>query len=256
MLLLLTSAPAQYDDLTDPQGSYCGGDAIRNGSALEGNLKVVLSSLVENVNKTGYNISSYGENGDKIYGLAQCRGDLNAHTCRECASAAQDHLNESCGGFSSGSVQLKGCFMRYATRNFYSQLSSTNSTVQCVNSTRGLDGSISNLLKTIVEKAVSSDVGYSTGNDSGIYSLAQCWRDLNTSQCSQCLNTVYKGLLECPQGLGFTENCMIRYEAYKFYADAVSCPQVEVLLHLLVFLYTIRRNRSRLNCHFIFCDFL
>jgi hypothetical protein len=33
---------------------------IMNGSALESNLKVVLSSLVENVNKTGYNISKTG----------------------------------------------------------------------------------------------------------------------------------------------------------------------------------------------------
>ena len=96
MLLLLTSAPAQYDDLTDPQGSYCGGDAIRNGGALERNLKMVLSSLVENVNKTGYNISSYGQNGDTMYGLAQCRGDLNASTCRACVSNATAYLRGYC----------------------------------------------------------------------------------------------------------------------------------------------------------------
>jgi hypothetical protein len=62
---------------------------IRNGSALEGNLKVVLNSLVQNVNKTGYNISWYGENGDKMYGLAQCRGDLNASACGACVSNAR-----------------------------------------------------------------------------------------------------------------------------------------------------------------------
>jgi hypothetical protein len=90
MLLLLRSASAQFDNLTNFEDYLCGGGggAIRNGSALERNLKMVLSSLVENVNKTGYNISSYGENGDKMYGLAQCRGDLNASTCRACASEA------------------------------------------------------------------------------------------------------------------------------------------------------------------------
>lgn len=202
LLLLLTFALAQSDIPTDFEGSgvSCGGKAIMNGSDLEGNLKVVLNSLVENVNKTGYNISWHGENGDKIYGLVQCRGDLNPPTCGECASSAQDRLNETCHGVSSGSVQLKGCFMRYATHNFYSQV---NTTViePCVNNTdsnaTGRNGSISSLLRTLEEKTVSSDVSYSTGNENGIYSLAQCWGDLTMNQCEQCLNSVYKYLLEC-----------------------------------------------------------
>jgi len=76
-----------------------------NGSALERNLNVVLNSLVENVGNTGYNISWYGENGDKMYGLVQCRGDLNASACRTCASRAGDRLRQICNG-TSGSIHM------------------------------------------------------------------------------------------------------------------------------------------------------
>lgn len=228
LFLLPVLALAQLDILNELQGSSCSGKVIMHGFALEGNLKVVLSSLVQNVNKTGYNISSRGENADKVYGLAQCRLDLNASDCGKCASAAQEDLYKSCRRSSSGSVLLNGCFLRYANHNFVSQLSNTPPAVRCVNipnrtneNSEGLDWSIANLLTTVVDDAVSSNEGYSTGNEHGLYALAQCWRDLSMNQCGQCLDTVYKSLLDCPRGEGFTENCIIRYGAYKFYGDGV-----------------------------------
>lgn len=228
MFLLPVLALAQLDILDDLQGSSCSGKVIMHGFALEGNLKVVLNSLVQNVNKTGYNISSHGENGDKVYGLAQCRLDLNASACGKCASAAQEDLYKSCRGSSSGSVLLNGCFLRYANHKFVSQLSNTPPAVRCLHipnrtdeNSEGLDWSIANLLTTVVDDAVSSNDGYSTGNEHGLYALAQCWRDLSMNQCGQCLDTVYKSLLDCPRGEGFTENCIIRYGAYKFYGDGV-----------------------------------
>lgn len=228
LFLLPVLALAQLDILNELQGSSCSGKVIMHGFALEGNLKVVLSSLVQNVNKTGYNISSHGENADKVYGLAQCRLDLNASDCGKCASAAQEDLYKSCRRSSSGSVLLNGCFLRYANHNFVSQLSNTPPAVRCVNipnrtneNSEGLDWSIANILTTVVDDAVSSNEGYSTGNEHGLYALAQCWRDLSMNQCGQCLDTVYKSLLDCPRGEGFTENCIIRYGAYKFYGDGV-----------------------------------
>ena len=73
MLLLLPLASARLDiRLTDVLSISCSESesAIKNRSALEENLKVVMSSLIEKVNKTGYNLSWSGQNGDKVYGLA------------------------------------------------------------------------------------------------------------------------------------------------------------------------------------------
>ena len=83
---------------------------------------MVMSSLIENVNKTGYNISWSDENENKVYGLAQCRGDLNASACRVCISSATKSIAENCSASISKSIYLSGCFLRYATHNFYSQV--------------------------------------------------------------------------------------------------------------------------------------
>ena len=121
LLLLVTSALGQLDIPTELQFRICEAEPINKGSALERNLNVVLSSLVQNVGKTGYNISWHGENGDKVYGLAQCRGDLNASACQLCVSNATKTLSSECKGFSFAIIMLNGCFVRYDTSDFYSQ---------------------------------------------------------------------------------------------------------------------------------------
>lgn len=200
-----------------------------NGSALENNLKVVLSSLVDNVSKSGYNISWYGQNGDKIYGLAQCRGDLNASTCGECVSFAKMSLTQRCGGHSAGSIYLSGCFLRYDTYNFYSKLNTTTfSVVACGYSTNSTTdataGGLDSLLISLAENTKDNSAGFLTGSKGGVFALSQCWRDLSGVQCNECLLTVYNGFTRCPQGTmqgeGLQINCMTLFATYEFYSDA------------------------------------
>jgi hypothetical protein len=221
MFLLLTSALAQ---LNDNPFSTCDGNNIRMGSALEANLELVLNSLVQNVSETGYNISSHRENGDEMYGLAQCRGDLNHPTCVECVSHAEQDIGRLCGNISGSIYREEGCFLRYANHNFYSQLSYMGGKLRCNQTAFGVDGSAASLLKKVVDDAVSSNVGFSTGNGSGIYALAQCWRDLNRTLCRQCLDPLYENLQSCQEGQGFSQNCMLRFEANTFYGVAVPSP--------------------------------
>lgn len=228
LLLLLRLTLAQYDTY-NRSFSECGQDNILHRSALERNLKVVLNSLVENVGETGYNISSYGENGDKIYGLVQCRGDLNASACQTCTSRAGDSLRQICNG-TSGSIHLGLCFLKYATHSPDSSLSSFGNFSGLCNESKsenagGFSWRIANLLTRLVEKTESSMVGYSTLSDYGVYSLAECWRDLTRSRCSQCLNTIYTHLNVCSVGTnkGTVLNgyCMIQFTEHKFYSDHV-----------------------------------
>jgi hypothetical protein len=234
-LLLLRIASAQLDTTTVVQIWNCDGNDVMNGSALEGNLNMVLNSLVANVGETGYNTSLHGENGDKIFGVAQCRGDLNASMCRACASQARNTLHEKCR-HDSGSIFLEGCYLRYGTPDVNSTLSDiVPKILRCNNSTnntdaRNLDWSIANLLTKLEEDAVSSNVGFSTRNESGIYALAQCWRVLSMDQCRKCLDKGYQYFLNCPQGtvqgIALYDNCHIRFATQKFYGDAVLLPSV------------------------------
>jgi len=249
MLLLLRLSRAQFDTY-NRSFSECGQDNIINGSALERNLKVVLNSLVENANKTGYNISRYGENEDKMYGLVQCRGDLNASTCRTCASRAGESLLQICTG-TSGSIHVGLCFLRYATHNFDSKLTSFGNFSGLCNESKsenagGFNWRIANLLTRLVDKAVSSEVGYNTLSDYGVYSLAECWRELTKDRCSGCLNTIYTNLSVCPlgsdEGTVLNGYCMIQFTGHKFYSDRVPSGPSRATEGTIVFILNYWQN--------------
>ena len=144
---------------------------IRKGSALEGNLKVVLNSLVENVNKTSYIISFHGQNGDKVYGLAQCLGYVNASACQECISNATKTL-QVCTEIRR-SIILRGCYLKINTQNFYSKLDLSGIGYNGAYGDTGgwdLDPSIVAIMMKVMDDAVSSNVGFSTGNASCVLS--------------------------------------------------------------------------------------
>ena len=141
MLLLLTlTLPSVADDLN--VDVRCGNNSIMKGVAMESNFKEVQISLVKNVGKTGRNISWYGQEGDTIYGLAQCRGNLNASTCQACVSGAVEMLELLCNGSFPGSIDdMKGCFVTYHTYNSADNSSSP----------------IANLLSELVDSNMSSN---------------------------------------------------------------------------------------------------
>lgn len=215
---------------------HCSNDSITNGSDQQRNLNVVINSVLDNVNKTGFSRSIHGQNRDEIYGDAQCRGDLNASACGGCVSKAIEHLRVCTGSLSYASIYLSGCMFRYATHNFYSKLNVSDAShaifTLCnnikINGTeaRGVtEWKIASVLERLIEKAGSSKLGYSTLNDYGVYSLAECSRTSNMSECSRCLNNMYNYFGYCPagtsQGFAFFDHCIICYDSHKFYGDGV-----------------------------------
>jgi hypothetical protein len=125
---------AAADPETSTVWSNCGNSGnytYRNGSAFQLNLNKVLESLVRNVNSSGFNTSSVvvrGQNSNStVYGLVQCRGDLDSSDCKQCASTAKANLVQGCHN-TSGFIQLDGCFLRYDNHNFYNDIESRKST--------------------------------------------------------------------------------------------------------------------------------
>eukprot|EP00253_Pinus_taeda_P025297 PITA_25297 len=225
--------------------SNCGNHTYRNGSAFQLNLNKVLDSLVNNVYATGFNTSStvaQGTNSNStVYGLVQCRGDLDSSDCRQCASTAKANLVQVCQN-TSGLIQLDGCFLRYDDHNFYNDIESTNGTPAIVLCNTGnssqpqqfttavralLSNSTANARQS--PKLFATDTVAAPGNISQtIYSLAQCWRDLSRTGCGSCLTFAVENIFDCQSGaLGAqfgSENCYLRYEVYEFFNAAVLSP--------------------------------
>eukprot|EP00253_Pinus_taeda_P018765 PITA_18765 len=224
---------------------HSGNSTYRNGSAFGHNLNKFLDSLVNNVYATGFNTSTFvpkGKNSNStIYGLVQCRGDLDSSDCKHCASTAKANLVQGCRN-TSGFIQLDGCFLRYDSHKFYNDIESTNSTPISVlcntdNSTQPqqFTDAVKARLKNITLEARQSPKLFAADTVSRpssltgkIYSLAQCWRDLSQTSCRSCLTYAFDKIFSCQSGaIGAqfgSENCYLRYEVYEFFNISVLCP--------------------------------
>lgn len=246
--LLLAAA----DPETPIVWSNCGNSGnseYRNGSAFQRNLNKVLESLVRGVNPSGFNTSSVVDGGQNsnstVYGLAQCRGDLDSSDCNTCVSTAKANLVQGCSN-TSGFIQLDGCFLRYDNHSFYNDIESRKNTPTSVLCNTGNSSqphqftkAVTALLSNITAKAAQSHKLFATDSvavpsnlTGNIYSLAQCWRDLSRTSCGSCLTYAFERIFKCqPGALGAqfgSQNCYLRYEIYEFFDTSdLSPPRAE-----------------------------
>jgi len=208
----------------------CGSSKYVNSGDMGGSLNLVLNSLIQNVPETGYNTSSSGG----VYGLAECWGGMNASVCGACTSYGKQAILQLCPNVSA-TAHLNGCFLRYETYDFYSK-SPTNESgnfqlicnFQNSGDLKNLDGVINPLLTTVVNEAISSNISFSILSNDSVYSLAQCWRYINMKDCRWCLDIQHQNLTSCQNtsigGIAMSQNCVLRYEIYKFYSDSNLVP--------------------------------
>jgi len=252
VLLIVTLATGICLAVADPETptvwSNCGHSGnytYTNGSAFQLNLNKVLDSLVNNVYATGFNTSSIvaqgANNNSTVYGLVQCRGDLDSSDCKQCASTARENLVRGCHN-TSGFIQLDGCFLRYDNHNFYNDIESRKELLYSVlcntgNSSRpqqftdAIKARLSNIMLKAAEspKLFAADTAAEPSSLTGnIYSFAQCWRDLSRTSCGSCLTDALVKIFSCqPGALGAqfgSQNCYLRYEVYEFFASSVIAP--------------------------------
>jgi NAD-dependent SIR2 family protein deacetylase len=76
---------------------------------------------VVNVSTSGFNTSSVeGKiNNSVVYGLLQCRGDLNSSECQHCTTTMKEMLVQKCQNNISRFIQIDDCFLRYNNHIFY-----------------------------------------------------------------------------------------------------------------------------------------
>ena len=196
---------------------------------------------------SGFNTSTVqGQNrNNTVYGLLQCRGDLNSTECQQCASTTKAIIVEKCQNNTSGFIEVDGCLLRYDNHNFYNYNESSEINGVCsspesdqieqfTNETLYV---LSNISKSAVQnlKYFATDVSEVDSSPSKqIYSLAQCWRDLSPTSCQSCLDagksniTSTSNQLGCKSGAGGGQfhamGCDLRYETYQFFTPIQSLP--------------------------------
>ncbi|TVT98048.1 hypothetical protein EJB05_56681, partial [Eragrostis curvula] len=205
----------------------CSPSRYQPGSAFEGNLKSLLTSISNAAPNGGYNSFTSGANttgsgSPAAYGLYQCRGDLDNGDCASCVRSCLAQLDQVCPAAYAASLQLEACYVRYDSSAFAGQLDTAMVYRKCSTSTstdggflKGRDAVLADL------QQAGSNNGYKVSSAGDVQGVAQCLGDLAAADCATCLGQAVGQLKgTCGTALAadvYLAQCYVRYWANGYY---------------------------------------
>ncbi|KAJ4703243.1 Cysteine-rich receptor-like protein kinase [Melia azedarach] len=232
--------------VTTSQQCYSTGNYTTN-STYGSNRNFILSSLASNASANGgFTISTFGQDSDKVYALALCRGDTSSESCADCVNASAQDIMTNCPNqkeayFWGGGTGGPFCLVRYANRSFFGilELVPAAGATNVNNITSNLT-QFDMIWKSLMERNIkrastgscrakfATEEANST-NFQQIYSLMQCTPDISQSDCEFCLSQSVAAYQTCCHGKqgGIIQrpNCIFRWDLYPFYNETV-CPSL------------------------------
>ncbi|XWS63966.1 hypothetical protein CRYUN_Cryun06bG0146600 [Craigia yunnanensis] len=170
-----------------------------SGSPYEYNVNSILTSLVNSAMFTSYNnftMPAGSTSQDTVYGLFQCRGDLNNGDCSRCVAKSVSQLGTLCLDSTGGALQLEGCFVKYDNTTFLGVEDKTVVVKKC----GPLLSSYSDALTrrdAVLGYLGASDGTYKpfrVGGSGDLQGVVQCVGDLSPSECQDCLSEAIEQL--------------------------------------------------------------
>ncbi|KAF3777378.1 putative cysteine-rich receptor-like protein kinase 33 [Nymphaea thermarum] len=185
IVLLLAAASAQLCSAKSAVYLYfiCStSSSFSTNSTYQQNLNTVLFSLISNASKSGFTTATAGQIPDLAYGFALCRSDISPSDCTSCTSDAATELVNHCPNGMSAIIWYDNCLLRYSGHNFIGVVDTINDFYMC------------NPDDNLTSTATADPSGrlYAAGHtkfdeSKNLYGLAQCTRDISSSECSNCL---------------------------------------------------------------------
>ncbi|QCE07454.1 plasmodesmata-located protein 3-like [Vigna unguiculata] len=156
-----------------------------------------------------------------ISGLFQCRDDISKEECFSCVNLLPQMSNTLCSDSVSARVQLDGCYLHYEIEETAGE-SRSNSLVH-----RECGKPVMEYVKfkelmeegfATLESGILNSNGFYSVNYRSVKIMAQCEGDLETCDCSSCVNdAVLVGKEECGTSLSaqiYLDKCFINYNFY------------------------------------------
>uniref|UniRef100_A0A7N1A2Z8 Gnk2-homologous domain-containing protein n=1 Tax=Kalanchoe fedtschenkoi TaxID=63787 RepID=A0A7N1A2Z8_KALFE len=237
LILLLVSVLASFSNCItvffDDGGYRCNPRPDNATSAdFKTNLNSLLSALEEKApDSYGFYAAAAGENPDRLYGLAQCRGDVSAPDCASCVEDSVRWATRSCNNSNEAAVWLDRCYLRYSDGNFLGQWNGSRIAMTPINMSTTDDPSVAakgrNFMSLLAADAPNQPFLFEAGSvDVGEkgrrYGLVQCNRDLSVAGCRNCTAGLFKFYFDGEKRNQssyrlFSYGCRMRYGSYKFY---------------------------------------
>ncbi|KAI3794383.1 hypothetical protein L1987_37014 [Smallanthus sonchifolius] len=114
VIVLVVAQPSNKTTNTNtPLKFFCGSNYAMSPAIFSMNLNSTFSQLRSQLSNTGvyYAQAQTVENGDAVYGVAQCRNYLLSNECLACFDVAVSSI-EPCGSANGATVFLDNCFLR------------------------------------------------------------------------------------------------------------------------------------------------
>ncbi|GAB2282416.1 hypothetical protein Dimus_016961 [Dionaea muscipula] len=214
----------------DPLGNSCDGSS----AIADANINHLLSEIVEKTKDTNsyFTAISYGEGPTQVYGLAQCREDVNTTDCSSCIQNATRQIRIACPSQPDARIWYDFCFLRYSNVNFVGKVDTSPGilykNLENVANPDTFTKELAALIRKIDSEAVKpKNHGLGKGQtelsdpSETLYALAQCTGDLSPLSCAQCLaiaNDNFQGFCKYSKGCRVLySSCYVRYELYPFY---------------------------------------
>ncbi|KAL5773342.1 hypothetical protein ACOSQ2_013266 [Xanthoceras sorbifolium] len=203
-------------------------------STFGNNLKLLLQSLSSNTSlNAGFYNSFVGEDPDKVYGQALCRGDVNRTVCRNCIENASQKMLQNCTS-SEATIWYELCQIQYSYQIHFSTIMGYRGRYPEMNYERKSiphpaqnKEALSHLMPRLITEA-SNDPSKMFGvgeikspESKTIYGLVQCTREISTNDCSSCLDKASQELSWCcaakEGGIVVSPNCNVRFDLQRLF---------------------------------------
>ncbi|KAF3773387.1 hypothetical protein EJ110_NYTH55425 [Nymphaea thermarum] len=233
-LLLLSFLVDRAISSNDYINSRCNAAAnYTAGSKFEVNMRRVFFTLTNLAPPIGFGFATRGQGLDRVYGLVQCRGDVDQEDCKACIhNSTQAVVDTYCPSATDAIIWYEKCQLRYSNTKFFGLLNVDDSgnwhwINDKVEDPEVFNDKLSSLLKRVTYLATRdlSRFMFVTGYISDlqtIYVLVQCTWDTSLADCKLCLdNTVSLIQTTCENAHGceiVTGSCRVRYDTQPFYA--------------------------------------
>lgn len=195
------------------------------------NLRLLISEFSSRAPKIKFYRYNVGASGDrKVYGLFQCREDLNLQVCSECIEAAAVKIVEDCPFYKTALIWYTECMLMYT--NLVATFPSPETTTFDFPDAREWSGDfyptefgniVVTTLKHVIRDAVkNTSLGHFASREAilapstkKVYCLAQCIPDIDTMVCNRCLKNAFE-FMRFGNGIGreinFNLGCQLMYE--------------------------------------------
>ncbi|OVA08675.1 Gnk2-homologous domain [Macleaya cordata] len=216
----------------DPSWNFCNINKNITSTHMSSNIDNLLAKLVSETSLNGFTSLSYGTGVDRVYGLAQCRGDvINSKECFSCIKDASTQIQQRCPNQADARIVFEYCFLRYDSHDFIGELDTSYGiiyyNVANVTDPNAFEKDLGALMDKITAEAlVNTNGGFGKGKTKlspliTLYALVQCTRDLSKLSCAQCLATAigdFATVCQYKKGCrSIYSSCYARYELYPIF---------------------------------------